>query len=266
LCLPTAPGLPLWRNGDFGTSPLLLGSSRTSRCLPVSVHVGCRNALHNGGSRHYALIRFDDGVVRWGKSRIIAQIRTEGSKSGHYTGGHHQTNRAMPEPITASAGGGENAQENTPPVCRSRSGIILVRLIRESALPRLRAGLFVASCVAVREHGARIEELVVESSICARASSNVIWQNSDLQRAGIIVLANSSACARPRDVTGSRGIGERRVGRLRSEPGGRAPIAVAIALEQCSASPSKLKFNAGAPRGKRRGAFGLRPTAPVAHT
>jgi len=80
MCLPTAPGLPLWRNGDFGTSPLLLGSSRTSRCLPVSVHVGCRNVKHNGGSRHYALIRFDDGVVRWGKSRIIAQIRTEGSK------------------------------------------------------------------------------------------------------------------------------------------------------------------------------------------
>jgi hypothetical protein len=64
LCLPTAPGLPLWRNGDFGTSPLLLGSSRTSRCLPVSAHVGCRNALHNGGSRNYVLIRFDDGVVR----------------------------------------------------------------------------------------------------------------------------------------------------------------------------------------------------------
>jgi hypothetical protein len=64
LCLPTAPGLPLWRNEDFGTSPLLLGSSRTSRCLPVSIHVGCRNALHNGGSRNYVLIRFDDGVVR----------------------------------------------------------------------------------------------------------------------------------------------------------------------------------------------------------
>jgi hypothetical protein len=48
-----------------------------------------------------ALIRFDDGVVRWIKSRIIAQIRTEGSELGHYpVGGHHQTNRAMPEPIT----------------------------------------------------------------------------------------------------------------------------------------------------------------------
>jgi hypothetical protein len=29
-------------NGDFGTSPLLLGSSRTSRCLPVFAYVGCR--------------------------------------------------------------------------------------------------------------------------------------------------------------------------------------------------------------------------------
>ena len=35
-----APGLPLWRNGDFGTSPLLLGSSRTSTCLPVSITWG----------------------------------------------------------------------------------------------------------------------------------------------------------------------------------------------------------------------------------
>jgi hypothetical protein len=35
LCLPTAPGLPLQGNGDFGTSPLLLGSSRTSQGLPV---------------------------------------------------------------------------------------------------------------------------------------------------------------------------------------------------------------------------------------
>jgi hypothetical protein len=63
LCLPTAPELPLWRNGDFGTSPLLLGSSRTSRCLPVLDYVGCRNVKHNGGPRNYALIRFDDGVV-----------------------------------------------------------------------------------------------------------------------------------------------------------------------------------------------------------
>jgi hypothetical protein len=46
------------------------------------------------------LIQLDDGVDQWGKSRIIAQIRTEGSESGHYPGGHHQTNRAMPEPIT----------------------------------------------------------------------------------------------------------------------------------------------------------------------
>jgi hypothetical protein len=29
-------------NGDFGTSPFLLGSSRTSRCLPVFVYVGSR--------------------------------------------------------------------------------------------------------------------------------------------------------------------------------------------------------------------------------
>jgi len=43
--------------------------------LASIIHVGCRNALHNGGSRNYVLIRFDDGVGQWGKSRIIAQIR-----------------------------------------------------------------------------------------------------------------------------------------------------------------------------------------------
>ena len=41
-----------------------LGSSRTSRCLPVSGHVGCRTLKNNGGSRNYVLIRFNDGVVR----------------------------------------------------------------------------------------------------------------------------------------------------------------------------------------------------------
>jgi len=29
-------------NGDFGASPLFLGSSRTSNCLPVFHYVGCR--------------------------------------------------------------------------------------------------------------------------------------------------------------------------------------------------------------------------------
>jgi hypothetical protein len=32
--------------------------------LASIIHVGCRNALHNGGSRNYVLIRFDDSVVR----------------------------------------------------------------------------------------------------------------------------------------------------------------------------------------------------------
>jgi hypothetical protein len=43
-------------NGDFGTSPLLLGSSRTSRCLPVSGYVGVSGVKNNGGLRNYALI------------------------------------------------------------------------------------------------------------------------------------------------------------------------------------------------------------------
>jgi hypothetical protein len=43
-------------NGDFGTSPLLLGSSRTSRCLPVFGYVGVSDVKNNGGLRNYALI------------------------------------------------------------------------------------------------------------------------------------------------------------------------------------------------------------------
>ncbi len=31
--------------------------------LASMYYVGCRNVKHNGGSRSYALIRFDDGVV-----------------------------------------------------------------------------------------------------------------------------------------------------------------------------------------------------------
>jgi hypothetical protein len=32
--------------------------------LPVSGYLGCRNVKHNGRLRNYAVIRFDDGVVR----------------------------------------------------------------------------------------------------------------------------------------------------------------------------------------------------------
>jgi hypothetical protein len=35
-------------NGDFGTSPFF-GSSRASRGLPVSRHLGCRDVKDNGG-------------------------------------------------------------------------------------------------------------------------------------------------------------------------------------------------------------------------
>jgi hypothetical protein len=41
LRLPTAPGLPLKGDGDFGMSAFL-GSSRTSRCLLVPHDMGCR--------------------------------------------------------------------------------------------------------------------------------------------------------------------------------------------------------------------------------
>jgi hypothetical protein len=99
LCLPTAPGLPLWRNGDFGTSPLLLGSSRTSRCLPVSIDVGCRNALHNGGSRNYVLIRFDDGVVRQCGEFELRQTKLRSRKTADeqfYTDGIRPTDLPTP--------------------------------------------------------------------------------------------------------------------------------------------------------------------------
>lgn len=41
LCLPTAPGLPLWET-ETSERRRFLGSSRTSRSLPVSDDVGCR--------------------------------------------------------------------------------------------------------------------------------------------------------------------------------------------------------------------------------
>jgi hypothetical protein len=46
LCRPTAPGLPMWVTGDFGTSPIF-SNSPTSHCLPVHNDLGCRNAKHN---------------------------------------------------------------------------------------------------------------------------------------------------------------------------------------------------------------------------
>ena len=51
LCRPTAPGLPIWGTGT-SVRRRFSGSSRTSRCLPVSKYLGCRNVKHNGGSRH----------------------------------------------------------------------------------------------------------------------------------------------------------------------------------------------------------------------
>lgn len=51
--------------GDFGTSPIFVQLS-DKPLLPVSGYLGCRNIKHNGGSRKYALIRFDNGVNRVG--------------------------------------------------------------------------------------------------------------------------------------------------------------------------------------------------------
>jgi hypothetical protein len=51
LCRPTAPGLPTWGPGT-SVRRRFSGSSRTSRCLPVFRHLGCRNAKHNGGLRY----------------------------------------------------------------------------------------------------------------------------------------------------------------------------------------------------------------------
>jgi hypothetical protein len=41
LCLPTAPGLPLYET-ETSVRRRFLGSSRTSGCLPVPGYVGCR--------------------------------------------------------------------------------------------------------------------------------------------------------------------------------------------------------------------------------
>jgi hypothetical protein len=51
LCRPTAPGLPIWGPGT-SVRRRFSGSSRTSRCLPVSEHLGCRNVKHNARLRY----------------------------------------------------------------------------------------------------------------------------------------------------------------------------------------------------------------------
>jgi hypothetical protein len=55
LCLPTAPGLPLWRNGDFGTSPIF--GQLSDKPLLASIWLrGVSDVKNNGGLRNYALI------------------------------------------------------------------------------------------------------------------------------------------------------------------------------------------------------------------
>jgi hypothetical protein len=49
LCLPTAPGLPLSGNGDFGTSPIFgqLSDKPLLACINLR---GVSAVKHNGGS------------------------------------------------------------------------------------------------------------------------------------------------------------------------------------------------------------------------
>jgi hypothetical protein len=53
-------------NGDFGTSPIF-GQFSDKPLLACIWLCGMSDVKNNGESRNYALIRFDDGVVRWGQ-------------------------------------------------------------------------------------------------------------------------------------------------------------------------------------------------------
>ena len=66
------------------------------------MHVGCRNALHNGGSRNYVLIRFDDGVVRQCSEFELRQTKLRSRKIADeqfYTDGIRPTDLADTDKI-----------------------------------------------------------------------------------------------------------------------------------------------------------------------
>ena len=69
LCRPTAPGLPIWGTGDFGTSPIF-GQLSDKPLLACTKYLGCREAKHNGRLRHYA----DEEAVFFGAG-IVARFR-----------------------------------------------------------------------------------------------------------------------------------------------------------------------------------------------
>ena len=87
LRLPTAPGLPLKGDGDFGMSAFL-GSSRTSRCLLVPDDMGCRGQSAMGWRKLSPehLLRVAQ-FANWSGGRSPEALRVQSSRLGHLGGG-----------------------------------------------------------------------------------------------------------------------------------------------------------------------------------
>ena len=61
-------------NRDFGTSPIF-GQLSDKPLLACIWSCGVSDVKNNGKSRNYALIQFDDGVVRWVSYRARSETR-----------------------------------------------------------------------------------------------------------------------------------------------------------------------------------------------
>jgi hypothetical protein len=87
LRLPTAPGLLLKGDGDFGMSAFL-GSSRTSRCLLVPDDMGCRAQSAMGWRKLSPehLLRVAQ-FANWSGGTSPEALRVQSSRLGHLGGG-----------------------------------------------------------------------------------------------------------------------------------------------------------------------------------
>jgi hypothetical protein len=89
-------------NGDFGTSPLLLGSSRTSRCLPVLGHVGCRAQRTMAGRE---ITRRSDSMMEWSGSRASLNKANEAQIAKDCGGEQFYTDAIQPSERRVFFGG-----------------------------------------------------------------------------------------------------------------------------------------------------------------
>ncbi len=90
LCLPTAPGLPLQGNGDFGTSAFF-GQLSDKPLLACIWSVGVRAPKRNGWSKikrwapswRIAVVQ----LINWLGGRSSEAVRVQSSRFGHLGGG-----------------------------------------------------------------------------------------------------------------------------------------------------------------------------------